>query len=310
MSDLSNNIAILSYLKDKVHKWKNISILLGVISILLLLRMMFGDSISSSIETGNYIASVKIEGAIFEDGFRGKVLEKIAKDDSAKAVVVTIDSPGGGIVGSEILFLELRKIAEKKPMVVVMNSLAASGGYMAAIASDYIIAHNGTLTGSIGVLMQSADVVDFAQKIGVKFKTYKSAPLKASPSPFEKTSETVNRVIQASIADSAEFFFDLVKQRRGDRIKKADFDIVFDGRVFTGRQALKVGLVDEVGSKKSAFDYLRNKHKIDSEVISVREIPISKPSDKLFEKFSSILPFVSGSVKQLSGQEIMAVMPY
>ncbi len=191
---------------------------------------------------------------------------------------------------------------------MLMHSVAASGGYMAAISSDHIIAHNGTLTGSIGVLMQSAELVELAQKLGVKFTTYKSAPLKASPSPFERSNEIVDQVVQESIKDSAEFFFDLVKSRRGEKLNKKEFSKIFDGRVFTGRQALKAGLIDEIGGKKQALDYLKTKYNIDSSSVSIREIDIVKPSNKFFDKLSSSLPFF-GAAKQLSGHEIMAVMP-
>lgn len=308
MSDLSNNIAILSYLKDKVHKWKNISILLGVVVILLLARLILGDSFSGKIETGNYIANIKIEGVIFEDDFRTDILEEIAKDDSAKAVIINIDSPGGGIVGSEVLYLNLQKISKKKPVIVVMHSVAASGGYMAAIAAEHIIAHNGTLTGSIGVLMQSAEMVDLANKLGVKFNTFKSAPLKASPSPFEKLDPYTEQVVQESIRDSAEFFFDLVKERRGEKLNKANLSRIFDGRIFTGRQALKAGLIDQIGGKQEALDYLKTKHNIDSESISLREVEIEKDSDRLVDKLIGFLPF-GGFSKTMSGHEIMAIMP-
>lgn len=308
MSDISNNIAILTYLKDKVHKWKNISILLGVISILFLIRILIGNDISGKIETGNYIANIKVEGAIFSDNYRSKILQKIADDDSAKAVIVEIDSPGGGIVGSEILYLELRKIAKKKPVVAVMGSAAASGGYMAAIAADHIIAHNGTLTGSIGVLLQSAEIVDLANKLGVNLKVYKSAPLKASPSPFEKTDPRAAQIVQDSIKDSADFFFELVKERRLKKLNKNKLSQIFDGRVFTGRQALKVGLIDEIGSKDSALSYLKTKHKIDSETYPVRDIKTHRPADKILEKLGSFLPFVNQS-KTLNKNEIMAIMP-
>ncbi len=308
MSDISNNIAILSYLKDKIQKWRNIAIILAVIVVLLIIRLIFGNDISSKIETGSYIANIKVEGSIFEDEFRSEILKKIAEDNSAKALIVNIDSPGGGIVGSEILYLELKKIAEKKPVVVLMYSVAASGGYMAALAGEHLVAHNGTLTGSVGVLMQSAEFVDLAQKIGVKFKTYKSAPLKASPSPFERSSEMTNKVVQESIKDSADFFFDLVKERRGDKIKN-HYSQIFDGRVFTGRQALKAGLIDEIGSKDNIIKYLETTHKLDLKSNPLRDVKIKKPADKLLERFSSFLP-ISNSYKQLSGQEIMAIMPF
>lgn len=250
---LSDNLAALIYLKNKVHKWKNITLLVSIFSAIITLKMIFGDGLSGSVIDGDFIASIKIEGVILEDDFRSKVLKEIAEEKSVKAVIVNIDSPGGGIVGSEILFDDLRTIAANKPMVVLMGSVAASGGYMAAVAADYIIAHNGTLTGSIGVLMESPEVTDLAQKIGVKFNTYKSSPLKGSPSPFEKSNPLVDSVIKETIADSYKFFSDLVRERRGDKLNKKFLDIILDGRVFTGRQALEIGLIDEVGGKRRFY---------------------------------------------------------
>ncbi len=308
MSDLSNNLAILSHLKDKVYKWKNISILLIAIIVILLFRTFFEESISPSIETGSYIAEIEIEGAIFENEYRSKILKKIKEDSSVKALIININSPGGSIVGSEILYGELKDIAKSKPIVAVMNSVAASGGYMVAIASDHIIAHNGTLTGSIGVLMQSAEMVDLAKKIGVNFKTYKSAPLKATPSPFERPNEIVDRVIQSSIKDSANFFFDLVKKERGERLKDSNHSIAFDGRVFTGRQALKIGLVDEIGNKNSAIVHLNKKYKINISDLKVKKVDLEKPQDALFKRLSGSLPFFGS--ENNSNNKIMAILPF
>lgn len=309
MSDLSNNLAILTYLKDKVHKWKNIAIILGIAVFLLLARVLFGGSLIGGVEGGlDYVAKIKIDGMISEDDYRSEILKKIAEENAIKAVIVEIDSPGGTIVGSEILFSELRKIALKKPMVVLMNSLAASGGYMASIASDHIIAHNGTLTGSIGVLMQSAEITDLASKVGVKFNTYKSAPLKAAPSPFEKSNSEVDRVIGESIKDSAEFFFGLVKDRRGDKLNKKEMATIFDGRVFNGRQALKAGLVDEVGGIDEVLAYLKSQ-KIDTDKLEVKDVEIVKIQDNLFQGLFGFLPFKNFS--QMQGNKgIMAVMQY
>lgn len=307
MSDLSNNIAILTYLKEKVHKWKNIAIFLGVIAFLLLIRLLLGSDISK-LETGSdYVANIKIDGIILEDDYRSKTLEEIAKEDSVKAVIVNIDSPGGGIVGSEILFNDLKNIAQKKPLVVVMGAVAASGGYMAAIASDHIIAHNGTLTGSIGVLMQSAEVTDLASKIGVKFNTYKSAPLKASPSPFEKANPLVDYVVQESIKDSADFFFGLVRERRGDKLNKAEANKIFDGRVFTGRQALRAGLIDEIGGKEQALNYLKSKN-VDIE-LPLQDVAIIKEKDEFIGKIFGFLPWRKTAQMLDSSGGVMAILP-
>lgn len=301
----SDNIAALIYLKSKVHKWKNIALLLGVFSSLLALRFTFGGSLSdgSVADGASYIANIKIEGVIVEDDFRSTILDKIAKEKSIKAVIVNISSPGGGIVGSEILYHDLRAIAALKPIVVIMGSVAASGGYMAAIASDYIIAHNGTLTGSIGVLMEAPNATALANKIGLKFHTYKSSPLKASPSTFENSTPIVDKVVQESIDDSYEFFVEMVKARRGQKIN----NIAFDGRVFTGRQALEVGLVDKVGSKTDALLYLKqNNIRVDE--LPLKDIKIVKGEDKIIDKVFGMIPFLNSVESMKQSNEIMAIM--
>ncbi len=306
--NISDNLAALIHLRNKVHKWKNIAVLLAVISVLLLMRTMFGTGLSDDVaNVEDYIATIKIDGVIMEDDYRSEVLEKVAEEKSIKAVIVNIDSPGGGIVGSEILYEELRNIAAHKPIVVTMGSVAASGGYMAALASDYIIARNGTLTGSIGVLMESPDVTELANKVGVKFRNYKSSPLKGSPSPFEKPNPEVDAAMNASIQDSYKFFADLVRERRGDRLVK-DTKHILDGRIFTGRQAFDVGLIDEVGGKDQAIFYLEKNHKIDVKKLPLKAVEIEKHESKFLDKFLGILPFLDGANALNSGHKIMAIM--
>ncbi len=305
--NFSDNLAALIHLKNKVHKWKNIATLLAVVALLFGMRLFFGGGLSDGVaNVENYIASVKIDGMIMEDDYRSEVLEKIAEEKSIKAVIVNIDSPGGGIVGSEVLFEDLRNIAAHKPLVVTMGSVAASGGYMAALASDYIIARNGTLTGSIGVLMESPDITGLANKVGIKLRSYKSSPLKGSPSPFEKPSLAVDQVINASIQDSYKFFSELVRERRGDRLSKNTK--VLDGRIFTGRQALAVGLIDEIGGKDQAIFYLEKSHKIDVKNFPIKQVEIEKHDTKFFNRFLGFLPFFNGAKSLNSDHGIMAIM--
>lgn len=303
----TDHLAALIHLKNKVHKWKNLAFVFGVFALIVLLKTIFGSNLTNGPIESDYIANIKVEGVIFEDEFRSEVLAEVAKNKSAKAVIVEINSPGGGIVGSEMLFNELRLIAENKPIVVVMESLAASGGYMAAIASDYIIAYNGTLTGSIGVLMESAEVTDLAQKLGVKFNSYKSSPLKGSPSMFEKSSPLVDKVMQESILDSYQFFSGLVRERRGDRLNPKTIKEALDGRVFTGRQALAAGLIDKIGTKKDALAYLETR-KIDTTKLPVHKVEITERENKFFDRFLNLVPFFDGSQSKNSNQKIMAVM--
>ena len=285
MSLSSDNFTALIHLRDQARKWKNIAFLLIITTFLLVFRMLFGSNdVNSNIEAGDYIANVSIEGIILDDDYRSEILTKIANQKNIKAVIVNIDSPGGGIVGSEVLYENLRTIAMQKPIVVMMGSLAASGGYMASIASDYIIARNGTLTGSIGVIMQSSEFTDLANKLGIKFLTYKSSPLKGVPSPFEKSNPQVNQVINDSIQDSYQFFSSLVKERRGAKLDKNNLSHILDGRIFTGRQALKSGLVDEIGGKNEALKYLNTVHKVDTEKFPVKNVELQKPESTLFAK--------------------------
>lgn len=302
-----DNLAALLHLRTKVHKWKNIAILAFVFSLLLLLQVMFGVKLGGKVIEEDYIANIKIDQVIFEDDYRSKILKEVLDSKSIKAVIVNINSPGGGIVGSEILFNELREIAKVKPIVVLMGSLAASGGYMAAVAADYIVAHNGTLTGSIGVLMESPEVTELANKIGVKLNSYKSSPLKGAPSMFEKSTPAIDAVMQESILDSHKFFSDLVKERRGEKLDKASYAKIFDGRIFTGRQALEVGLIDKVGGKQDALNYLEAQ-KIDVKKLPVYDVEIEKTDKRFFDKFLNLLPFFSEK-KFKNSQQIMAVMP-
>ncbi len=268
---------------------------------------MLGGGFSGGLGESDYIANIKIEGVIFEDDHRSKLLAEIANEKSIKAVIIEINSPGGGIVGSEILFNDLSLIAKNKPTVVLMDSLAASGGYMAAIASDHIIAHNGTLTGSIGVLMQVAEVTELADKIGVKFNSYKSSPIKGSPSPFEKSSPMIEAVMKESILDSYKFFSDLVKKQRAEKLNKSLEKEIFDGRIFTGRQALQAGLVDEIGGKDQAIKYLTAK--LQNKNLPVEDIELIDKKEKIFDRIFGIIPFFKeAKVASQSSNKIMAIM--
>jgi protease-4 len=300
---MQNNLVALIYLKNKVHKLKNVVWLLSFLCVFLLFRSIFFDG-NVAIE-GDHIASIKIEGAIFEDDYRSKILREISINNNVKAVVATINSPGGGIVGSEILYNDLKAIANKKPLVILIESVGASGAYMASIASDYIIAYNGSLTGSIGVLMESYEITNLANKLGITFNHYKSSPLKGSPSLFEKSTSQVNSVISDSISDSHQFFCNLVKQRRGKKITTN----VCDGRVFTGRQALKAGLIDSVGGKEEVAKFLFSK-KIDIVKMPIKEVEIIKQEHNFIKSFINQIPFLQKFNATSNKPQIMADLPF
>lgn len=287
MSNGPDNLIATLKLNSKLCRWRNIAMLLAFLVFLLACGRFLGSKIdlSGSYSKGkDYIAKVEIEGPILKNEFRSSVLKKLLEDPNVKAVLLIINSPGGEIVSSEVLFKELRDIAIKKPAVTLMESVAASGGYMISLASDHIIAHNGTITGSIGVIMESPEITELTSKLGVKFNTYKSSPLKGSPSPFEKSTPSVDKVIKDSILDSHNFFVDLVKSRRGKKLDKSSFNIAFDGRIFTGRQAFRIGLVDQVGFADDAMKYLQSRG-VDTKNLPIEKIELEEKEEKsLFEK--------------------------
>jgi protease IV len=207
----------------------------------------------STFTSAGSIARVNIEGLIRSDRERVEALERLEKSNVA-AVVVHINSPGGTTAGSEQLYDSLMSLKAKKPMVVVVEGLAASGGYIAAIASDHIVAQQSSLVGSIGVLFQFPNFSELLKTIGVQVEEVKSSPLKAAPNGFEPTSPEARAALDALVKDSYAWFRGLVKSRRG--MDDAQLEKVADGRVFTGRQGVDLKLVDELGDEKTAVAWL------------------------------------------------------
>jgi protease-4 len=204
---------------------------------------------------------------------RNDALRRISKDKNAKALIVQIDSPGGTVVGGEDLFRLLRRISVKKPVVAVFGNLGTSGAYMTALGADRIFAREGSITGSIGVILQSADVTGLLEKLGVKSISVKSSPLKAQPNPLESFSKDARKVTEALIQDLYSMFVDIVAKRRD--MEPARARALADGRVFTGRQGVKVGLIDAIGGEEEARVWLSDVRKIGL-TVPVRDVRTSK----------------------------------
>src|SRR3954454_13637717 len=209
------------------------------------------------------IARVTIEGLIRSDSERTEALARLEKSQAA-AVIVHINSPGGTTAGSEQLYDALVRLKAKKPLVVVVEGLAASGGYITAIAADHIIAQQSSLVGSIGVLFQIPNISELLKTVGVKVEEVKSSPLKAAPNGYEPTSPEARAALDALVKDSYAWFRSLVKERRG--MDDALLEKVADGRVFTGRQAVDLKLIDQLGDEKTAIAWLVAEKKIKSEL--------------------------------------------
>ena len=208
------------------------------------------------------IARVAIEGTITEDRDQLELLKRIADADNAAALLVFVNSPGGTTTGGEALFAALREVAKKKPVVAQFGTVAASAGYIVGLGTDHIVTRANTITGSVGVLIQWPEVSQALDKLGVKFNEIKSGDLKAVPSPFEPLSEEGPKVTQTMIDEG----YPLVPRPRRAAPRhqgRSRSPGLTRGRVFTGREAVQLKLVDSIGGEDEAVEWLRSTRNID-----------------------------------------------
>ena len=208
----------------------------------------------------NHIARVRIDGLITGDQATLDLLDQLAGANKVKGVIIRIDSPGGTTAGSEAIYEAVRKIAKDKPVVAVMDTVAASGGYITAIAADHIVARGNTITGSIGVIFSFPEISHLLDTLGIKMEEIKSGELKAEPSPYKPVSDKAREVSNEMVQDSFAWFTGLVAERRNiplDQVK-----ILSDGRVYTGRQAAANKLIDEIGGEEKAIAWLESEKNI------------------------------------------------
>jgi protease IV len=248
-------------MRRKLTFWRVFAVVLAICALLALgAALHVPGTTSLTGATGSSIARVTITGLIRTDRQRVTAFERLG-NSQAKAVIVHINSPGGTTSGSEELHDSLRRLLTQKPMVVVVDGLAASGGYIAAVAADHIVAQETSLVGSIGVLFQYPNFGGALKTLGIQMEEIKSSPLKAAPNGFEPTSPEARAAIESIVMDSYAWFRDLVKDRR--QLDEAMLDRVADGRVFTGRQAVALKLVDQLGDERTAIDWLAKEKNID-----------------------------------------------
>ncbi|MFN3135369.1 MAG: signal peptide peptidase SppA [Candidatus Kryptonium sp.] len=262
---------------SKEAKW-----FLGIIGIILSLAVLFValgfftlvSSMKTEVEdeaiTGkDKVALIELKGVIINSEDIIKQIKKYVKSSAVKAIVVYVDSPGGGVSASEEIYQELKKAREKKPVVVSMGSVAASGGYYVSLGASKIVANPGTITGSIGVIAQFPNLKKLFDKVGVEFEVIKSGKFKDSGTPYRGLTDEEKRYFQSVIDDVYEQFIDHVVEER--KMKRDDILKIADGRVFTGRQAFEMGLVDTLGTLEDAIKIAGNLAGITGEPKIVKE---------------------------------------
>lgn len=236
-------------LKRRLVFWRVLAVLALVVAALVGFRSVGGLTVPHA-----HIARVTVNGLITEDRKVTDAIEALADDNQVKAVIVSIDSPGGSVSGGETLHDAFARIAAQKPVVAVMGGLAASAGYMIAVPANRIFARSSTLTGSVGVLLQTGEVSGLLGKLGINAEVVRSGPLKDEPSLVRPLSPAGREVLQGIVNDMYEQFVDMVvtgRHMQADKVRALG-----DGRAYTGRQALSLGLVDAIGGEREARAWL------------------------------------------------------
>ena len=233
---------------------------------LLLLGLIVYGAVAGASDprTAPHVARISITGLILNDPERDALLRSLARDEQVKAVIIRIDSGGGSVVGGEALYEGIRGISENKPVVAVMGETGASAAYMAAIATDWVIARRNSLTASIGVLLQLPNVTGALESAGVQVKTYRSGALKALPSMFEEATPASDAHTDRMILEARDWFVDLVRERRN--LGSAVIARISDGRVMSGQMALEAGLIDAIGGEADAVAWLESERGVEADL--------------------------------------------
>ncbi|MBW8270610.1 signal peptide peptidase SppA [Caldovatus aquaticus] len=267
-------------LKRRLAFWRVAAVLLGVLALFAVFGP--GEGVPGGAVLGRgHVARLPVSGFISDDRRTIEALDRAARDDAVRALIVSIDSPGGSVAGGEALHAAIARFrAHGKPVVAVMGGTAASAGLMVAMAAERVLAREATLTGSIGVLLQSFDASELLARLGVRPETLVSGRFKNQPSPFQPLSEEGRAQLMRVVADMHEQFVAIVAQGRNlplERVRE-----IADGRVFTGRQALALGLVDAIGGEREARRWLAAERGVPEET-PVRALDVRSGGERLLE---------------------------
>ncbi len=224
-------------------------IITGLLFVLMVLSLVI-VLLQKNVPLKSKVALIRIEGPIFDSKKPVEEIKEYVKDASVKAIILRVDTPGGAVAPSQEIYEEVKKAVEKKKVVVSMGSIAASGGYYISCPSSRIIANPGTLTGSIGVIMEIPNLEGLMSKIGIKTEVIKSGRHKDTGSAFRKMEKEEKELLQGVMDNVHEQFIKAVSE--GRKLKTEELRKIADGRIFTGEQAVKYGLVDELGTLEDA----------------------------------------------------------
>ena len=227
----------------------------------------------------NFIAKITVEGIIKDRNDILEQLNDIDNDENVKGLITVINSPGGTYVGSKEIHESIKNLSKKIPTVAYMREMATSGGYLVSLSSDRIFGNEATITGSIGVILQTANISQLLNKLGVNPVIIKSGDLKAVPNPAEKIDDEKLDYLKDIIQNMQAEFLNLVKKNRD--ISRSTIELVSDGRIVTGKQAKDLKLIDAVGTENDALSWLRQEAGLDDD-IKVKDLSIESDITEVF----------------------------
>jgi len=265
-------------LKRHLSLWRAFAVLAGIAALAAIIGIAGPEG---AIPGRAHVARLPIRGFINDDRRRVEAIERARRDDSVRALILAIDSPGGSMAGGEAIHAAIRRFAETKPVVAVMGGTGASAAYMIAMPAHRVLARESTITGSIGVLMQTFDFSELASRLGVRPETLVSGPLKNQPGLFSPLSEQGRAELQRIIADLHGQFVAIVAA--GRRMEEPRVRELADGRIFTGREAVGLGLIDAIGGEREARAWLAAERQV-PETTPVRDLEIRSATERLLSQ--------------------------
>ncbi len=264
-------------LKRRLSIWRALAVIAG--AALLLALFSWRDDPAGLFPGGAHVARLEVEGFISDDPKVTEALDRARRDDRVRAVIVAVDSPGGSVAGGEGLYAALSRLAAEKPVVTVMGGTAASAGYMTSLPAARIFAREATVTGSIGVILQTVDASTLLERLGVRGEALVSGRFKDQPNPFRPLSEEGREQLMRVVRDLHDQFVAKVAAAR--KLPEARVRELADGRIFTGREALALGLVDAIGGEAEARDWLAEARQVPA-TLPVREIETRDWTERTF----------------------------
>ncbi|MGH7118856.1 MAG: signal peptide peptidase SppA [Acetobacteraceae bacterium] len=287
-------------LKQRLIFWRAAAIVLLLAAVLLAIGR---SGLGFGAAGGVHVAVLRVDGIITDDMARDAAVAKLASDPAVKALIIAIDSPGGSVAGGEALHDAIARVAAVKPVVAVMGPVAASAAYMIAVPATRIFASQATLTGSIGVLLQAGEISGLLQKLGITPETIVSGPLKDQPSLTAPITSAGRAVLQGIVDDLYEQFVAMVAA--GRHMSIAAVKAVADGRPYTGKQALKLGLIDAIGGMREARAWLAGARGVSARLPAVPAVRPEFTWPSLGRGFGGLLKVVLSQRVNLDGPQAL-----